>query len=81
MEMNTFGTNLKQLRTQRKTSQSDVAQAVGVWQSMISGIENGEKTPSLDLAFRIADYFDVTVDSLNREQFTAEPVEVEPVNA
>lgn len=48
---------------------------------MISGIENGEKTPSLDLAFRIAAYFDVTVDSLNREQFTAEPVEVEPVNA
>ena len=74
--MNAFGTNLKYLRTTRNLSQSEVAQGVGVWQSMISGIENGERTPSLELAFRIADYFDVTVDSLNRQQ-----VNVESVNA
>lgn len=66
--MHTFGTNLRHLRTLRKTSQADVARATGVRQSMISAIENGEKSPSLDLAFRIADYFDVTVDSLYRAQ-------------
>lgn len=69
--MNTFGTNLKQLRTERNVSQSDVAQATGVYQSMISAIENGERTPSLNLAFRIAAYFDVTVDSLYRERINA----------
>ena len=69
--MNTFGTNLKRLRAERKASQADVAQATGVWQSMISAIENGERTPSLELAFKIADYFDVTVDSLNRERVNA----------
>lgn len=72
--MNTFGTNVRQLRTLGKVSQSDLAQAVGVWQSMISAIENGERTPSLDLAFKIAAYFDVTVDSLYRDQVSTEPV-------
>ncbi len=66
--MNTFGANLKRLRTLRKTSQTDLAEATGVRQSMISAIENGDRTPSLDLAFRIAEYFDVTVDSLYRGQ-------------
>ena len=69
--MHPFGTNLRHLRTLRKTSQADVARATGVRQSMISAIENGEKSPSLDLAFRIADYFDVTVDSLYRVQYDA----------
>lgn len=69
--MNTFGTNLKRLRTERNASQADVAQAIGVWQSMISAIENGERTPSLALAFKIADYFDVTVDALHRERVNA----------
>ena len=63
--------NLKHLRTERDASQSDVARATGVRQSMISAIENGERTPSLDLAFRIATYFDVTVDSLYRERINA----------
>lgn len=69
--VSTFGINLKQLRIERNVSQADVAQATGVWQSMISAIENGERTPSLELAFRIAAYFDVTVDSLYRERINA----------
>lgn len=68
-----FGKNLKRLRTERNLSQADVAQAVGIYQSMISAIENGERRPSFTTAMAIAAFLNVTVDEMSRDHETAIP--------
>ena len=73
-----FGKNLKRLRIERNLSQADIAQAVGVYQSMISAVETGERRPSLQLAFSIASFLGVTLDELNREHEPAVPTAADP---
>lgn len=55
---------LKTLMEEKNVLQEELATAVGVSQTFISYILNGFKTPSLDVAKRIADYLGVTVDEL-----------------
>ncbi|MDR1508795.1 MAG: helix-turn-helix domain-containing protein, partial [Synergistaceae bacterium] len=53
---------LKELRNTKK--QSDVANEIGISQNHYSQIENGLKNPSLGIATRIAEFFDVSVDEI-----------------
>lgn len=57
---------LAALRHQHGLTQDDLAKAVGVSRQTIISIERGRYSPGLQLAFALADYFDVTVDSLFR---------------
>ena len=50
----TLGDRIRHLRTERKLSQLDLANRVGVRQSAISAFETGEKSPRLDTLQRIA---------------------------
>jgi putative transcriptional regulator len=45
-------------------SQREVAAALGVSRQTVIAIENGRYPPSLPLAFRIAQFFDSTVDGM-----------------
>ncbi len=45
--------HLKELRTERKLSQSDLAEMVGVSRNTISSIETGQYEPTAKLAFVI----------------------------
>jgi len=45
--------HLKELRTERKMSQSDLAEMVGVSRNTISSIETGQYEPTAKLAFVI----------------------------
>jgi DNA-binding XRE family transcriptional regulator len=47
------------LRTERGISRQELAEKVGVNYQTIGFIERGDYSPSLDLAFQIADFFDV----------------------
>lgn len=38
-------------------SQSDVASEIGISQQFLSGIEQGKKTPSIDVMKKIEDYY------------------------
>jgi putative transcriptional regulator len=49
-------------RTQRGISQAEIAAALGVSRQTVISIENGRY--SLPLAFRIARFFDSTVDKM-----------------
>lgn len=62
--MKKYDLNLKQLRTDKKIKQSDLAKAIDTSQQVISQYENGQLTPSLDRLVEIAQILDVTLDEL-----------------
>jgi len=55
---------VREQRTQRGLSQAELAAALGVSRQTVISIENGRYLPSLPLAFRIARFFDLTVDKM-----------------
>ena len=60
---------VREQRTQQGLSQAELAGALGVSRQTVISIENGRYMPSLPLAFRIAQFFDLPVDKV----FTPEP--------
>lgn len=50
------------LRAERRVSRRALADALGVHYQTIGYLERGEYSPSLSLALRIAEYFDVPVE-------------------
>lgn len=57
-------TRIPQLRKQRKLSQEELAQAVGVTRQTITSLEVGKYTASLVLANKIARYFGLTIEEV-----------------
>lgn len=55
---------IRVLRAERRWSQSDLADRVGVSRNSIQSIENGHFGPSLALAFAIADAFECSVEEV-----------------
>ena len=55
---------VREERTQRGISQAEIAAALGVSRQTVISIESGRYSPSLPLAFRIARFFDSTVDKM-----------------
>ena len=51
-------------RGQRGLSQAELAAALGVSRQTVISIDSGRYLPSLPLAFRIARFFEVTVDKM-----------------
>lgn len=59
-----FGNRLYNLRKNKKLSQNDLAKKLGFSQSSINYWEKGQRTPSIEAARIIADFFDVTLNYL-----------------
>lgn len=55
---------LKVYRARRELTQAELAEAVGVTRQTINAIETGRYDPSLELAFRLANFFDCPVEEL-----------------
>ncbi len=55
---------LRVLRAQRRWSQADLAQHVGVSRQTINAIETGKYDPSLPLAFAIARTFESQIEEI-----------------
>lgn len=55
---------IKVFRAMHDLTQEDLAQAIGVTRQTILAIEKGKYVPSLDLAFRIARRFNVSVEDV-----------------
>lgn len=56
--------NITRLRHERKITQEELADFLGVTKASVSKWENAQSTPDLMLLLRLAAFFDVTVDSL-----------------
>ncbi|MCL2007002.1 MAG: helix-turn-helix transcriptional regulator [Treponema sp.] len=57
-------TSIPELRKQNKLSQEELALAVGVTRQTITSIEVGKYTASLVLAYKIARYFDKSIEEV-----------------
>ena len=55
---------MKVLRAEHNLTQAELAEAVGVTRSTINYLEKNEYSPSLILAFKLAAYFNTTIESL-----------------
>lgn len=55
---------LKVLRAERDWSQQDLADRLEVSRQSVNAIEKGRYDPSLPLAFRIAQVFDLTIETI-----------------
>lgn len=60
--MNNFATRLKELRTENKLTQRDLAKAVGLSQNAINMWENNNRVPNANAVIALAKYFNVTTD-------------------
>lgn len=55
---------LEELRSQRGIRQEELAAALQVSRQTISSLENGRYNPSIQLAFKIARYFSLSVEEI-----------------
>ena len=55
---------LEELRKQRGIKQEDLASALEVSRQTIGSLENGRYNPSIILAFKIARYFDMSIEDI-----------------
>lgn len=56
--------NLKVLRAMRDWSQQDLAERLAVSRQSVNAIETGKYDPSLPLAFRIAELFELPIENI-----------------
>ena len=57
-------TKIQELRKSQKLSQADLADALGVTRQTIISLEKGRYTASLELAFKIARYFEKSIEEI-----------------
>lgn len=55
---------LKKFRTDKDITQAQLAEEVGVSRQTINAIETGKYDPSLELALKIAEFFDTEVETI-----------------
>jgi len=71
---------LKVFRAMHDLTQEDLAEKLGVTRQTINAIEKQRYNPSLELAFKLADFFDVTIEDLfirDSPEDSAEPEAVQ----
>jgi transcriptional regulator with XRE-family HTH domain len=68
-----YGRALRQLRSERRLSQEALAHAANLDRTYVSGIERGERNPSLENILRLTDALGVRVSELARLAETLNP--------
>lgn len=62
--MNYVKAKLKVFRAMRDLTQEALAQEIGVTRQTVIAIEKGKYNPSLELAFKLARYFDASIEDI-----------------
>jgi len=55
---------IRQLRQERRWTQAELGQRIGVHQKQVSSYERGVNVPSTEVLIKLAEIFDVTLDFL-----------------
>ncbi|OEK08204.1 transcriptional regulator [Flavivirga aquatica] len=64
MNILNIGNRIIELRKQKGWSQTDLAKAIEASRDMIGKYERNDNLPSIEVAFKLADVFDISVDFL-----------------
>ncbi len=64
-----FGTRLKTLRKHRHLTQEELASKTGITRSCINNYENDIREPDFETATKIADFFNVSMDTMIGRDF------------
>ena len=59
-----LGQNLKDIRIKNKYNQEDIAEQLGVTKQTISNWEKGKRTPDINSLIKLANIYQVTLDTL-----------------
>jgi putative transcriptional regulator len=62
--MNVMKAKLKVFRAMRDLTQEALANEIGVTRQTVIAIEKGKYNPSLELAFKLARYFDTSIEDI-----------------
>ena len=62
-----IGENIKEMRQRNSWTQEELAEKIGIKQSMVAQIERGTKTLTVPLGKQIAEVFGCTLDDLINE--------------
>lgn len=62
--MSYFGNNIKLLRKRKKRSQEEMADALEIKRSSLSGYENGVAEPNYTTLIKLSQYFNLSIDKL-----------------
>ena len=60
----TVKNRLKEIRKERGIKQEELAAALEVSRQTIGSLENGRYNPSITLAFKLARYFDMSIEDI-----------------
>lgn len=55
---------IEEIRKERAIKQDEFAKSMGVSRQTISSLENGRYNPSIFLAYKIAKYFEMTIEEV-----------------
>ena len=55
---------IEEIRNEKGIKQEDFAKLMGVSRQTISSLENGRYNPSIELAFRLARYFGLSIEEI-----------------
>ena len=78
-QLELVGRKIRQLRRQRKLTQVDLAEKIGIHQSDLSRMEQGEYKVGLDTLFKLLQVFDLKIGEFFGESETAGPEDRELV--
>jgi putative transcriptional regulator len=56
--------NLKVLRAEKNITQEELANKLDVTRQTIHAVESGKYNPSLELAFKLAHYFETSIEDI-----------------
>ena len=59
-----FGKRLLELRKAKGLSQTELAEQLGIHKNVLGKYERGEVKPSIDIAVKVADFMEVSLDFL-----------------
>jgi DNA-binding XRE family transcriptional regulator len=72
--MSFFAKNIKKIRIAKRMNQSEFAALFGLKRTALGSYEEGRAEPKLDVIIQIADYFNLSLDILVRQEITVNDI-------
>ncbi len=72
--MSYIGKNIRKIRMSKKFSQTEFAELFDLKRTAVGSYEEGRAEPKIETLIKIADYFNLTLDQLLRQELTVNEI-------